>query len=419
MSYPFVLPSLGEKIEGGDVVAVKVRAGDVVRKDQAIIEVETGKAVVEVPAPFNGKVMEVNATEGQKIKVGEVICVLEKEGAAEEPVKPQAKPEIKKEAAEVPAQKKVTEATAAPVQSADLKMGDASMASPATRALAREMGVDLSQVGGSGRDGRVTREDILNFKNAPAASSSPKPLAATGVVLADDKWGPIEVKPLSSLRRAVAENLSRSWSLIPHVTQFDEADLSTFDAFKLYYADRAKELGIKITITAVLAKIVSAALQEFPQFNASIDLENDTIIYKKHYHIGIAVDTERGLVVPTIRDADQKSIVQLSQSLSELAAKARDRKLAPDDMQGGTFTISNLGGLGTTYFTPIINWPQVAILGLGKSSTRAVQMSGKWEPRSIMPLSLSYDHRLIDGADAARFLRFIAKAIESPLKWEE
>ncbi len=271
MSYPFVLPSLGEKIEGGDVVAVKVRAGDVVRKDQAIIEVETGKAVVEVPAPFNGKVMEVNATEGQKIKVGEVICVLEKEGAAEEPVKPQAKPEIKKEAAEVPAQKKVTEATAAPVQSADLKMGDASMASPATRALAREMGVDLSQVGGSGRDGRVTREDILNFKNAPAASSSPKPLAATGVVLADDKWGPIEVKPLSSLRRAVAENLSRSWSLIPHVTQFDEADLSTFDAFKLYYADRAKELGIKITITAVLAKIVSAALQEFPQFNASID----------------------------------------------------------------------------------------------------------------------------------------------------
>ncbi len=295
-------------------------------------------------------------------------------------------------------------------------------ASPSVRRIAREIGVDIAQVTGTGAGGRITEADVKDFARhvlsslgggaiAPAPGRAPAP----GPALPDfSKWGEIERKQMSGIRRKTAEHLAHAWSLVAHVTQFDKADMTVLEQIRPKYAAEAERLGGKLTVTAVVAKIVASALRTFPQFNASIDPANDSIIYKRYVHIGIAVDTDHGLLVPVVRDADKKNILQIAVEIHQLAEKARARKLSLEEMSGGSMSITNLGGIGGTAFTPIVNWPEVAILGISRGSVEPVFKDGKIEPRQMLPLSLSYDHRMIDGADAIRFLRWVVEAIEQP-----
>jgi pyruvate dehydrogenase E2 component (dihydrolipoamide acetyltransferase) len=289
-------------------------------------------------------------------------------------------------------------------------------AAPNVRRLAREIGVDITQVTGSGTEGRISIDDVKRHSREAVAQPTAKPAAqAPAATLPDfSKWGEIETEAMSGIRRATAQHMHLAWSTIPHVTQFDKADIGELEQLRQRFAKKVEEAGGKLTLTAILLKVVAAALKQFPKFNASIDLGREEIIYKKYYHIGIAVDTERGLLVPVIRDVDRKNIQELAIELGEVAEKARNRKLKPEDMQGGTFTLTNLGGIGGTNFTPIVNSPEVAILGVARSSMEPVYKDGQFEPRLMLPLGLSYDHRIIDGANGARFLRWIVKAIEEP-----
>ena len=288
------------------------------------------------------------------------------------------------------------------------------------RRLARELGVDIQRVPGSGRAGRVTEEDLKAHTRA-VMSGGPATGGGTALSPADQglpdfsRWGQVEREPLSGVRRAIAANMARAWNTVPHVTQFDRADVTALEAFRARYRGQVEKAGGKLTVTAVLVKLAAAALGAFPRFNSSFDAERGEILLKKYVNIGVAVDTPRGLLVPVIRDANVKSLVEIGKDLDDLAARTRGRKVGMDELAGGTFTISNLGGLGTTYFSPIVNWPEVAILGVGRSRREAVEVDGQLVARSILPLSISYDHRVIDGADAARFLRWLAEAIENPL----
>jgi pyruvate dehydrogenase E2 component (dihydrolipoamide acetyltransferase) len=291
--------------------------------------------------------------------------------------------------------------------------GPAAAAAPSVRRLARELGVDIRRVQGTGPEGRVSPEDVQAFvRNALA---SPQGSGAAAVTLPDfSKWGEVERKPMSNIRRKTAEHLSHAWRVIPHVTQHDRADITALEALRKAHAPQAEKAGGKLTMTAIALKVVAAALREFPQFNSSVDLARGEIIYKKSVHVGVAADTERGLLVPVVRDVDRKGILELSSDLARLSEKARTGKLSLDEMQGGGFTITNLGGIGGVGFTPIVNWPEVAILGISRSSQEPVFVGNQFEPRLMLPLSLSYDHRVIDGADAARFLRWVAEAFEQP-----
>jgi pyruvate dehydrogenase E2 component (dihydrolipoamide acetyltransferase) len=291
-------------------------------------------------------------------------------------------------------------------------------ASPSTRRLARELGVEIARVPGSGPAGRISAEDVkahvrrqnLEARQAPAASGP-----APGAPLPDlSQWGPVERQSMSKVRRLTAERLSHSWATIPQVTQFDKADVTDLEGWRKQYGKKAEAAGGKLTPTAVVLKLVAAALRLYPQFNASVDMARQEVVYKDYCHVGVAVDTDRGLLVPVIRDVDRKNIVQLSVELGAIAEKARTRKLTPEDMQGGCFTISNLGGIGGTGFTPIINPPEVAILGVARHATEAVYVDGQLQPRLMLPLSLTYDHRLIDGADGARFLHWLVEALQNP-----
>jgi pyruvate dehydrogenase E2 component (dihydrolipoamide acetyltransferase) len=292
-------------------------------------------------------------------------------------------------------------------------------AAPSVRLLARELGVDLRQVSGSGPRGRISKADVKAWVKTRLQAAPSAPVGAVALAVPDlpdfSQWGAIHSEKLTPVRRATAAQMHRAWSQIPHVTQFDQADITEAETFRKAWGKKVEAAGGKLTVTAILLKLCGLALKRFPKFNASLDLKNDQIIYKDYIHVGVAVDTPRGLLVPVIRDVDRKGVTGLSVELGELARKARDRKLSAEDLQGGGFSISNLGGLGTTYFTPIVNWPEVAILGVGRAQTQPIWREGQFVPRQIMPLSLSYDHRLIDGADAARFLRFLAEALESPL----
>ncbi len=291
------------------------------------------------------------------------------------------------------------------------------------RRLAREIGVDVSQVTGTGPGGRITQEDVKEFakrvmhslgSGGQAAAASPR-AAGVGPALPDfSKWGEFERKPMSGIRRKTAEHLSHAWNTIPHVTQFDKADITALEQMRKRYRGEVEKAGGNLTVTAVAAKVIATALRVFPQFNASVDAAGEAIVYKKYVHVGVAVDTENGLLVPVIRNADQKNLTQLSVEIQQLADKAKARKLSLDEMSGGSMSISNLGGIGGTAFTPIVNWPEVAILGISRGVNEPWWNGTSFEPRQMLPLSLSYDHRLIDGADAIRFLRWVVEALENP-----
>lgn len=431
----FKIPELGENIAQGDVVKVNVKPGDSIQKDQTVLELETDKAVVEVPSSIEGTVTEVLIKEGEKAKVGQVVLKVDSAASAapapapkkEEP-KPEPKPEPKAAPAPAPkpapaanTQKSVQPAAeVVPIQStgnlAAVRENQASvLASPNVRRLARELGVDLQYVKGTGANGRVSEEDVKAFSRKLNTEVTMKQSGPSGDLPDFSKWGSVETKPMTSVRRKTATHLSEAW-YIPHVTQCEKADITDMERLRKQYAKRAEAAGGKLTMTVIILKVIASALKVFPQFNASIDMKRDEIIFKNYFNVGVAVDTDRGLLVPVVRNVDRKNITQLSVELGEIAKKARDRKLTLEDMQGGNFTISNLGGIGGTYFTPIVNSPEVAILGVTRARMEPVwnKEKGEFEPRLMMPLSLSYDHRLIDGADAMRFLRWVAEALQQP-----
>ena len=443
----FRLQELGENISQGDLVRLMIAPGAKVSEGQPVMELETDKAVVEVPSTVSGIVNEVKVKEGEKIKVGQVVFTLQgaspsqaqparsprgpvehvsgqhgarlafqaairAEGKTEEQALPPDQPQQRSEAFSMPAQLGKVAGTEhrQPVPAA-----------PHTRRLAREIGVDIYEVKGTGPGGRVSEDDVKAHAKAvlAAAASAAHAPARAGHFVAPQlpdfaKWGKIERVSMRGVRRKTAEHLAESWNTIPHVTQHDRADITELEHLRARFGPKAEQAGGKMTVTAIALKVCAAALKVFPQFNASIDMDSEEIIYKQYIHIGVASDTDRGLLVPVIRDVDKKNIVELAVELSQLSQKAREKKLTMADMEGGTFTITNLGGIGGTSFTPIVNHPEVAILGLSRSRMEPEWIGGKFEPRLILPLSLSYDHRLIDGADAARFLRWVAEAFEQP-----
>jgi pyruvate dehydrogenase E2 component (dihydrolipoamide acetyltransferase) len=289
-------------------------------------------------------------------------------------------------------------------------------AAPSVRALARQLGVPIQQVRGSGPGGRISRDDVKAHVKRLLDRPGGVATATAGATLPDfSRWGKVRREPMNAVRRATASGMARAWTNVPHVTQFDHADITQLESMRRGFNQRPEAQGRKLTVTAVVVKLVASALRRYPEFNASIDPAADSVVFKEYVSVGIAVDTERGLLVPVVRDADHKSLVQVVEEITDLAERARSKKIQPDELQGATFTVTNLGGLGTTHFSPIVNWPEVAILGVGRAETRPLWTEGEFQPRLILPLSLSYDHRLIDGANAARFLRWIAEALEHPL----
>jgi pyruvate dehydrogenase E2 component (dihydrolipoamide acetyltransferase) len=443
----FKLPELGENISQGDLVRLMISPGTKVSEGQPVMELETDKAVVEVPSSVSGVVKDVKVKEGEKVKVGQVIFTLEGGTAAAssssrprnapvEHVSGQHGARLAFQAA-IRAEGKTEEQALPPDQpqqvpaqfSMPAQLGkvagtehrQAIPAAPHVRRLARELGVDVYEVKGSGPGGRISEDDVKAHAKSllsgaiTAAQATPRAGHFAQPQLPDfAKWGKIERVSMRGVRRKTAEHLAEAWNTVPHVTQHDRADITELEQLRSRFAPKAEEAGGKMTVTAIALKVCAAALKVFPQFNASIDIEKEEIVYKQYINVGVAADTDRGLLVPVIRDVDKKNIVELAVELSQFSKKAREKKLAPADMEGGTFTITNLGGIGGIGFTPIVNYPEVAILGLSRSRIEPEWINGKFEPRLILPLSLSYDHRLIDGADAARFLRWIAEAFEQP-----
>lgn len=421
------VPKLGDNVGAAEITQLLVAVGDVLSKDQAVMELESDKAAVEIPAPAAGKVLSLAVKAGDKVQEGDLVLVLEGSTDASTDTSKSASAGASKPVASLPAALPV----AAPRSQSGVEgsspdvleplPGSALPAAPSVRLFARELGVDLRKVTGTGLRGRISKEDVKawvkgTLQAGPAAVSAGQTMTLATPNLPDfSQWGAIHSEKLSPVRRATAAQMHRAWSQIPHVTQFDQADITEVEVFRKARAKQVEAAGGKLTVTAILLKICALGLKRFPKFNASLDLKNEQVIYKDYIHIGVAVDTPRGLLVPVLRNVDSKGVTSLSVELGEVAKKARDRKLGMEDLQGGGFSISNLGGLGTTYFTPIVNWPEVAILGVGRAQTQPVWREGQFVPRQIMPLSLSYDHRLIDGADAARFLRFVAEALETPL----
>lgn len=456
MATEFKLPELGENVKAGDLVKLLVAVGDTIQVDQPLLELETDKATIEVPSSVEGVVKAIYVKDGEKIQVGQLVLAVD--GAAEGPA-----PAAPQAASALPPAVPTTGAGAAPApQSQPPSMAPATAAAPAVatarsvyseefeaalprfvpsseieppagvprpehlarriapaspsvRRAAREIGVDIEQLQGTGPGGRISNEDVKAYAKSILTGQRGAPaVAALSIPLPDfSKWGAVERLPMSNVRRKTAEHLSQAWTA-PHVTQHDKADVTALEDLRKQYGARVEAAGGKLTITAVALKVVAGALRVYPHFASSIDPLKNEIIYKKYIHIGVAVDTERGLMAPVIRDVNRKNIVQLAVELAQAARKARDKKLTLEDMEGGVFTITNLGGIGGTSFTPIINHPEAAILGISRSRMEPVYINGQFQPRLMAPLSLSYDHRLIDGADAARFLRWVAEALEQP-----
>jgi pyruvate dehydrogenase E2 component (dihydrolipoamide acetyltransferase) len=427
------LPEISENIETAEVIRVLVGEGDAVEADQNIVEMETEKAIFEVPTPVKGTISKLLVKQGDTIKVGQVIARIETEAgrrsarsAAGTETEPKAtvarldkaRPAESRKASEDEPAKRIKEAQApgeafhAQTAPAD-ESKPAAPAAPSVRRLARELGVDIERVKGSGPGGRISHDDVKEFVSRRLASESVPASSAQDISINKDGF---HREPMSKTRTATARNMTASWTTIPHVTQFDEADVTEVERYRTQYGAAAESAGGKLTISVILLKICAQALKAFPRFNASLDMEKQEIIYRHAVHIGVAVDTEQGLLVPVVRDADRKSLIALSRELTDLAERARKRRIRPNELEGGGFTISNLGGIGGTGFTPIVYAPQVAILGVARSQRRPVWNGAAFEPRIILPLSLSYDHRVIDGADGARFLRWIREALESPLR---
>ncbi len=432
MATEFKLPDLGENIASGDVVTVFVAEGDVVKPGQALLEVETDKAVIEVPCPPGGMVAKVLVKKGDTVKVGQALVMLEAAGAASGP-KPAAPASAPAAAAPKPAPQPAAPApkpaapAAAPVAApvamqaavaveeppAVAAAASVDPAGPAVRRLARELGVDLARVKGSGPSGRIVREDVIaavrHASAAPAGRSRPESTS-----MERDDWGPVRREQMSRMRKTIAANMVRSVQTIPHLTNFDDADVTELEALRKASAPEYAKNNLKLTALSFVIKAVSLSLRQHPIVNSTIDIEKGEIVYKDYVNVGLAVDTPRGLVVPVLRDCDQMSIPQVAQAIADTAEKAKNAQYGIEDLRGGTFTISNLGAVGGVYSTPIINWPEVAILLLGRSRKMPVIHDDRVESRLMMPLSLSYDHRVIDGAAAARFLNEVIGYLESP-----
>ena len=365
MTTDFTLPELGEDIDTGDVVALLVSVGDTIEVDQPVLEIETDKAAIEIPSSVSGVVTTIHVEEGGIVEVGKPILTVDTEATGTEVAKPVETPEKADPTPEI--------------------------AKPASTSVKKP---EDTPVGAAAQPQRVieTSEPLPDFS----------------------RWGEVERAAMGGIRRVTAKHMATAWGTIPHVTNFDKADITELENLRKQYTAQVEAVGGNLTITAILLKITAGALKQFPQFGASVDMEREEVIYKKYYHIGVAVDTSQGLLVPVIRNVDQKNVIELAVELNQAAEKARNRKLALEEMQGGTFTISNLGGIGGTNFAPIINPPEVAILGVSRSRIEPVFSDDQFQPRLMLPLALSYDHRLIDGADAAHFLRRLVEILENP-----
>lgn len=418
MRYVFRLPDVGEGIHEAEIVGYEVKVGDIVKADQTIIKIETDKAVVTLPAPADGKVLEIPHNPGDTVSVGDPIIIIEtekiiEEEVAEKPARKEAPVEPAAPPVAVKREKVIEEKPAAPRRV---------LATPHTRHLARELGVDIGTVTGTGSRGRITDDDVRRaIKEAPAPPPKIPRAAAVShepstLGFDFEKYGTTRREPLKGVRKRIAEVMVRSYSTIPHVTHADEADVT--DLFEVLNRQKpmAEQRGVKLTITAFIAKAVVSALQTFPDVNTSLDEESGDIVYKDYYHIGIATDTEQGLMVPVIKDADKKSILQIAKNIQDLAAKARNREIDLEDLRGGTFSITNPGGIGGIHATPIIQHPQVAILGVLAARKKPVVKDDQIVIRTMMPLVISFDHRLLDGATMARFMNHIIDLLSDPMK---
>ena len=423
MARTFVLPDLGEGLVEAEIRAVLVHEGDVVKEDSPLLEVETDKAQVEIPSPFAGRVEKIHVEPGQTVKVGQPLVSFADAGGAPAPARPA--PAAAAPMAPVSQPAAVPRAEGGPVAAA-----------PSTRRLAREMGVNLHAVRGTGPGGRITDDDVrasagkpATTPAAPARAAAPagpaKPLAMVGLepppLPKFEQWGPVERQPLSHLRRTIAERMALSAALIPHVSHFDKVDITDLNAIVTRSFESAKERQVTLTLTSFILKAAALALAEHPQFNASLDAAAGELILKRHCHLGIAVATDRGLIVPVIRDVDKKPVMELARELAALAQRVRDGKATLDDLRGGTFTVTNIGALGGTGAIPIINYPEVAILGVARGREEPVVRGGQIVVRTMLPITLTFDHRVADGADGARFAQAIIRRLESPetlfLEW--
>lgn len=418
MTVEIRVPDIGD-FKDVEVIEVLVTAGDTIKAEQSLITVESDKAAMEIPAPQAGVIKEMKIKVGDRVSEGSLILMLEPSAeAAAAPAKSAPAAPSKPAATPAPARATAPAPQAAPTRpSPTAQINEVSFAkayaTPSIRKFARELGVDLGRVTGSGRKGRITKEDVQEFvKRALAQGTGGGGMAVAPMPAIDfSQWGEIESKPLTKINKLTGQFLHRNWVTIPHVTQFDEADITDLEAYRKELVEQYKDKNIKVTMLAFLMKAVVAAMKEYPRFNSSLDVSGENLIFKKYFNIGVAVDTPDGLVVPVVRDVDRKSLVDLAAELGEISIKARDKKLRPADMQGGCFTISSLGGIGGTKFTPIVNAPDVAILGVSRSKMQPVWNGKEFMPRLMLPLSLSYDHRVIDGADGARFTTFLSRIL--------
>ncbi|MET3544265.1 MULTISPECIES: dihydrolipoamide acetyltransferase family protein [Paenibacillus] len=429
--FEYRFPELGEGLHEGEIIKMHIKPGDKVTDDDIIMEVQNDKAVVEVPCPVNGTVQEVFTKDGQVCRVGEVVAIIDAEGEVPE----QEAPAGDHGAQEADAAKGSADTTSSPAASspADAKEGGADqapapaapnkevLATPSVRKFAREQGVDITQVSGTGNNGKVTKEDVEAFKNgggqaaAPAAAKAEdKAAAPAAAAAAADPRAEEERVPFKGIRKAIANAMVKSAYTAPHVTIMDEVDVTELVAFRTRMKPIAEKKGTKVTYLPFIVKALVAASRQFPALNATIDEENNEIVYKKYYNIGIATDTDNGLIVPVIKDADRKSIWMIADAIRDLAARGRDGKLAPAEMKGSTISITNIGSAGGMFFTPIINFPEVAILGTGRITEKPVVKNGEIVAAPVMALSLSFDHRIIDGATAQNFMNYIKSLLSNP-----
>ncbi len=421
MAITINLPELGEGVDSVDVVSVLVAVGDAVEVNQSLIEVETEKASVEVPSTSAGTVLEIHVAEGDTIGEKAAIVTLDAVDQVATPAPPESEsasePELPDDpGSDVPEMTAPVEPTT-PTPPPPVKPRDgmtAVPAAPTVRRFAREVGADITAVPGSGPGGRISIDDVKAHTNK-LLSQGTGGAVATAELPDLSRFGPIRREAMSKVRRLTAENLTRAWLNAPQVTNHESADITDLEEFRKAYKERVEEAGGKLTMTAILVKIVASTLKQHPTLNAAVDMVNHEIVFRDSINIGVAVDTERGLLVPVMRDAHRKNLTEIGVALDDLARRARDKKLTPDEMQGGTFSISNLGGIGGTGFSPIVNWPEVAILGVSRGRIEPQWYEGSFRPRLMLPLSLSYDHRLVDGADAARFLARLKASLEQPI----
>jgi pyruvate dehydrogenase E2 component (dihydrolipoamide acetyltransferase) len=415
------VPRLAEGVESATVANILVAEGDKIQKDQVIVELETEKAVGPIPSPASGRVAKVHVKGGDEVSVGQVLMTVVEEGAVEKaPAEKKEAPAAERKAAPREAQKpSAPEEPRGDEYRYESRSGVSPPASPSVRKIAQELGIDLGRVRGSEAGGRINVGDLRAYvQQLQQLASGPKGApekAPKGAPAAVDfsRWGSVEKKPLTAIRRTIGQRMYESWSTIPHVTQLEEVDITRVTNLRKEYAPSLEKKGKHLTLTPFVLKAVVAALKKYPIFNSSLDEASGEVVVKNYFHIGVAVDTEAGLVVPVLRDVDKKSLADLSAQLNDLVERTRKRKISLEELQGGSFTISNQGGIGGGHFTPIINKPEVAVLGIGRASMKPVVSDGKIEPRAMLPLCLSYDHRVMDGADAVRFILEVVRTLEN------